>query len=144
MSSLRRLLQTTALTACVLIGCSKEKPAETDDWSLDPNALRAETQAGGIATSYTASFDGAHVARISEVRQPQGEKGDYEFKGARLIHYKGAALLGDQDIELTFDMQGALTSTGGADENEVSAIRNRASLLRNLVLAKRTTQSHDG
>ncbi len=138
------------LAGSLLTGCSKQEPVATEeeDWLLDSaDTLRAEVKAGGIDTSYVAHFDGTQIKRISEVRKAgagNAAKGEYEFNGARLMRYQGAALLGAQDIELTFDMQGALVSSGGADDAEVSAIRNRASLLRSLALTKRTTQSHGG
>ena len=122
--------------------------ATNDDWSLDSgDTLRAETKAGGVETSYSAHFDGTHLKRISEVRTPSGgskKQGDYEFNGARLTRYKGAGLLSDAEMELTFDLQGALIESQGANDAEVSAIRERASLLRSLALTKRTTQSHGG
>ncbi|HEY6644752.1 hypothetical protein [Povalibacter sp.] len=137
------------LAACLLVGCSKPAPVAADDeWSLDPgNTLRADVKAGGVEATYTAHFDGPHVQRISEVRKSgagNAAKGEYEFHGARLTHYTGAALLGAQQIELTFDLQGALVSSSGASEAEMAAVRDRASLLRSLALTRRSTQSHGG
>ena len=134
-----------ALALCISTGCSRQEPVATqDDWSLDSgDTLRAETKAGGVETAYSAHFDGTQIRRISETRAGT-KQGNYEFNGARLTHYKGAALVGDADIELTFDLQGALIESKGANDAEVSAIRERASLLRSLALTKRTTQSHGG
>lgn len=138
-----------ALALGIFAGCSRQEPVATkDDWSLDSgDTLRAETKAGGVETAYSAHFDGTQIKRISEARiSSEGGKkqGDYEFNGARLTHYKGAGLLSDAEMELTFDLQGTLTESKGANDAEVSAIRERASLLRSLALTKRTTQSHGG
>ncbi len=137
------------LAVGLLAGCSKrEPPATQDDWSLDPaNTLRAHVKAGGVDTTYTAHFDGTQIKRIAEARKPDAARtvqGEYEFSGARLLHYRGGALLGDTQIELRFDMQGVLLESTGASEAEVAAIRDRASLLRSLALTRRTTQSHGG
>jgi len=159
MFSGRRLMQTFpsfnqtiragsyVLLALCVTACSKQQGSVSeDDWSLDSGErIQADVDAGGMAASYTAYFDGAHVKRISETRKPEpgkSAKGDYEFTGARLVHYQGAALLGDQDLELKFTMQGAVTHSGGASDAEIAAIRNRASLLRSLALTKHSTQSH--
>jgi hypothetical protein len=133
------------LAVCISAGCSQQEPVVTgDDWSLDSgDTLRAETKAGGVETSYSAHFDGTRIKRISEIRGGK-KRGDYEFNGARLTRYKGAGLLSDAEMELTFDLQGTLIESKGENDAEVSAIRERASLLRSLALTKRTTQSHGG
>jgi hypothetical protein len=133
------------LAFCISAGCSRQEPVATeDDWSLDSgDTLRVETKAGGVETSYSAHFDGTHIKRINEIRGGK-KQGDYEFNGARLTRYQGAGLLSDGELELTFDLQGALIESKGANDAEVSAIRERASLLRSLALTKRTTQSHGG
>jgi hypothetical protein len=162
MSSARRHMQTSPglsqviraglallLATGLLTACSKQEQKSTqDDWSLDPaNTLHAEIKAGGVETVYTAHFDGAQLRRIDEVRRIDAgrtTKGTYEFNGARLIRYRGDALLDAANIELRFDMQGVLLEAQGANETEVAAIRDRASLLRSLALTRRTTQSHGG
>ncbi|HMN44859.1 MAG TPA: hypothetical protein PKE27_09815 [Povalibacter sp.] len=137
------------LAVTLITGCSKQPPASSeDDWSLDPaNTLRAAIKAGGIDTTYTAQFDGTQIKRIDEVRRLDADraaKGSYEFNGARLIRYRGDALRDAADIELQFDMHGVLLESKGASDEEVAAIRDRASLLRSLALTRRTTQSHGG
>lgn len=148
MSSLCRFPETlAALAAAALLmtGCAKKESASVDEnWALDPGpSISAEVKAGGIDARYTAYFDGERIKRISEVRSA-GAKGDYEFEGARLIRYQGTALLSHDTVELTLDLQGKVRESKGANNAEVSAIRNRASLLRSLALTKRTTQSHGG
>ena len=137
------------LAVGLLTACSKHEQSATQaDWSLDPaNTLRAEVEAGGMDTAYTAHFDGAQLRRIDEVRRLDAgrtTKGTYEFNGARLIQYRGDALRDVASIELRFDMQGVLLEAQGANETEVAAIRDRASLLRSLALTRRTTRSHGG
>lgn len=157
MQTSRRLSQ-SVLAGCalllaigVLTACSKQEPASSqtqDDWLLDPaNTLRAEVKAGGVDTAYVAHFDGTQIRRIDEVRRIDAgttTKGTYEFRGARLIQYRGDALLAAANIELQIDMQGVLLEVKGANEAEVAAIRDRASLLRSLAATRRTTQSHGG
>lgn len=131
--------------AAMSIGCSKQpSSAKETPWLPESGeVVRAEVNAGGIPTTYAAYFDRNHVHRIGEIRKEGAREGEYTFEGARLIRYKGAALGSNTSIDLTFDMQGALTAaTGGPDEKEISAIRTRAQLLRSLALAKRSSMGH--
>jgi hypothetical protein len=127
-------------------GCSRQEPASPQDsWSLEsPDAIRAEVTAGGIATSYTAHFVAGELQRITEIRKSaDGQRaGEYIFKGARLIQYRGQTIEGDADAELVFNMQGALTSGTGLSQEAVAAISNRAQLLRSLALARRASRGH--
>lgn len=143
--------------AMLLIGtlssCSKRDSPVVEDEPLlpdSPDITRAEVNAGGITTRYVAHFEGKQLQRISEVRVTDGDpnakrSGNYSFNGGRLIEYQGAALGSDAQISVTFDMRGAVTaSQGEAGEKEISAIQDRAQLLRSLALARRSTQEHGG
>jgi hypothetical protein len=169
-----RLSRTLVALAIFLIAsCSRQSPDATQSPQAAPlvaaptSAPAAETLKGQLTTadtavSYEASFANGHLARISETRGAGpahqvdkgvakgvdngiNNRGDYDFYGARLLHYKGAALSDGAPIELAFNMQGALTSTRAAravTPEEVAALRTRAELLRNHALAQQSVRSH--
>lgn len=121
--------------------------AEQEGTSQD--VIKAALPMGNVAATYRASFEAGQLKRIAEERKPQGAaalRGNYVFYGARLIEYSGAALQSDATLELHFDMQGGLMSAAGSagkpDEAELSAIRNRAQLLRSHALARKSTRAH--
>lgn len=144
---------TLLLAALVMAGCS-ERSAITDPALLlaatpMQNVMQADTTAGGIATRYAARFENGQLQQIAEIRRPDGgsaAKAVYDFYGARLVQYQGTALGLALEIELRFDRQGALVSSSSEkiEGSEIAAIRDRAQLLRNLALAKRSTQQHMG
>jgi len=115
------------------------------------DVLHGEGSVGGVPTRYSAYFEATQLRRISETRQPQGagehvDTGEYVFHGARLVEYQGTAPDSAVDIELHFDSQDALVPpTGNApqiDAADLRSIRTRAQLLRSLVLARRSTETH--
>lgn len=145
--SARRLLSLFAIIGIAIAsGCSRQPtPAPEEPWVTDEQVLRAEGQVGGIDTSYAAYFKDTQLTRIVEKRKtPRVAQAEYTFTGARLIAYRGDAVNSEQsNIELSFDLKGALTaSTQSVDAQEIAAIRNRAQLLRSLAVARRTTMQH--
>jgi hypothetical protein len=109
--------------------------------------LKGELTTSGTHVSYDAIFKDGHLSHIVETRGPAdpAHRGDYEFYGARLLHYKGGTLTDGTAIELEFNMQGALTSTHApraVTTEEVAAVRTRAELLRNHALAQESVRSH--
>jgi hypothetical protein len=149
-----------AATAFWSAGCSErhaapaanttnESAAEEEDSSQD--VIKAALPLGNVAATYRASFEAGQLKRIAEERKPEGaaaRRGKYVFYGARLIEYSGAALQSDATLELHFDMQGGLVSAAGSagkpDDAELSALRNRAQLLRSHALARKSTRGHGG
>jgi hypothetical protein len=139
--------------------CSKQpaQPAQQPSAAplVTPNAQTSEAQreepiagklvAAGVAATYRASFVANQLSRIVETRAEE-RTGEYEFHGARLMHYAGNALSSDGTIELGFDLQGAVTlsksGSGPVAADEIGAIRTRAQLLRSHALAQRATRSH--
>ena len=83
--------------------------------------------------------------RIAEQRG-DSRNGEYEFRGARLLHYSGSGLSNAEPIELRFDLQGALelakSASGTVPPEEISAIRERAQLLRSHALAQKNNHDH--
>lgn len=163
-SSLRAVIIALAVLAA---GCSdrpsNESPPAVDDASSQQAAtasapmqdaepqdiLKAELAAGSTPATYEATFEEGQIKRIREERKPSGaaaRRGDYVFYGARLLEYSGAALQSDATVALRFDMQGGLASSSGStgkpDDVEISAIRNRAQLLRSHALARRSVREH--
>jgi hypothetical protein len=141
-----RLLSLLAVGVAILSGCSKQHtPAPEEPWVTDEQVMRAEAQVAGIDTSYAAYFNGTQLTRIVEKRKaPRTAQAEYTFKGARVVAYRGDAIATEQsNVELSFDMKGALTnSSKNVDAEEIAAVRNRAQLLRSLALARRTTMQH--
>jgi len=145
--SARRISSLVGLIVLAAIGgCSRQPtPAPEEPWISEGQVLRAESQAGGIDTSYAAYFDEDQLTRIIEKRRtPRASQAEYKFTGARLIAYRGDAITAEQsDVDLSFDMKGAVTHVSkNVDAQEIAAIRNRAQLLRSLALARRSTMQH--
>jgi len=157
MFSTCRSLQ-TGLIALALGACSKEPP--TPPPSSKPliaapvpaakpvapaDTLSSHINAAGIAATYEATFGAQEQLRISEQRA-ESRNGEYEFRGARLLHYAGSGLSSLAPIELGFDLQGAMTlskaGSGPVPPAEVSAIRERAQLLRSHALAQKSSRDH--
>jgi hypothetical protein len=155
MFSVCRSLQ-TGLILLAFSACSKQpapppgEPLVTaveQQHGAQPNApsINSHINAAGLAATYAATFEAGERLRISEQRD-DSRRGDYEFRGARLLHYSGGGLSGPDAIELAFDLQGALTlsksETGTVPAVEVSAIRERAQLLRSHALAQKSSRDH--
>jgi hypothetical protein len=146
----------TGLILLALGACSKE-PALPQTTSLAPpvapsqaapadaRTVSGRVNAGGIATTYDATFAAGERVRIAE-RRADSRNGEYEFRGARLLHYSGAGLSSAEPIELRFDLQGALelakSGNGTVPPEEISAIRERAQLLRSHALAQNSNHKH--
>jgi hypothetical protein len=143
---------------CALAACSKEPGAPAapasnqplvEQTAVDPPAAQVEEfrgsfAPGGIAATYRATFSADQIKTILETRKA-GEAA-YEFYGARLIKYQGAALGSAQDIELQFDMQGKVLSARAGENTvsaeEISAIRDRAQSLRSHAVAQHAVRGH--
>jgi hypothetical protein len=147
---------------CAVAACSKESAAPAapagnqplveqlvEQRAVDPPAapveeFRGSFAPGGIAATYRATFSADQIKTILETRKA-GEAA-YEFFGARLIKYQGAALGTAQDIELQFDIQGKLLIARAGENTvsaeEISAIRDRAQSLRSHAVAQRAVRGH--
>jgi hypothetical protein len=159
MFSTCRSLQ-TGLILLALGACSKEPapPAQTPSTPLvavAPQApqtqavvetLEAHIKTAGATANYRATFQDNERVRIAEQRAGGSHNGLYEFRGARLLHYSGDGLWTTTKIELEFDLNGALKSAkadvGTVPAEEISALRERAQLLRSHALAHRSTRDH--
>jgi hypothetical protein len=156
MFSTCRSLQ-TGLILLALGGCSKEPTApqsapltpaitQTNDVAASARTLSGHINAAGIEATYQAAFEDEERVRITEQRA-DSRKGEYELRGARLLHYSGNGLSSADAIELRFSLQGVLElaksgSGGTVPQAEISAIRERAQLLRSHALAQKTTRDH--
>lgn len=142
-------------------GCSKQQTAPgtplVEQRAADPTALPREDLAreefrgwfapGGIEASYRATFSEGKIQSLEETRKATSQTGTYEFLGARLMKYRGAAIGSTEDIQLEFDQQGkVLVARAGNKEvssEEISAIRDRAQSLRSHAVAQHAVQGHD-
>lgn len=155
MFSACRSLQ-TGLILLALGACSKEPapPAsaplaaaipQAPDTAAAAHTVSSRINATGMEATYKATFEEGERLRIAEERA-DSRSGEYEFRGARLLHYSGGGLSSPDAIELRFDLQGALTlskaGAGAVPAEEISAIRERAQLLRSHALAQKTTRDH--
>jgi hypothetical protein len=156
------------LAAAVLAlgGCSKQPaPAATEPATDAPLVEQSAADAkpagvaefhgsfapGGIQASYRATFNEGRIQAIDEMRKPSttiaAPRGIYEFRGARLLKYQGAALRSADTLELEFDLQGkVLVARAGekdASAEEISAIRDRAQSLRSHAVAQYAVRGHD-
>lgn len=151
----------TGLILLALSACSKEPaPAAsaappsaplvaamppTHAAATNSRTVNSRIDATGVAATYEATFEEGERLRIVEQRA-DSRGGEYEFRGARLLHYSGGGLSSPDAIDLSFDLRGALTlskaGAGAVPAEEVSAIRERAQLLRSHALAQQTTRDH--
>lgn len=154
-----------ALTLSLFAGCSKQEPAATQAQETkqaappvqheevapekdptDGSVVTAKVDASGIPVKYTAHFDGDKLTRIDEVRNADGRQGEYDFYGARLVKYSGAATASAATLLIEFDMTGSVESAQADPSpmahSEINAIRERAQLLRSHALAQRETRMH--
>lgn len=149
-----------ATASFIVAACSKEStppsapatPPLVEQRAADPPAARIDefrgnSAPGGIAASYRATFSNGQIQTLEETREPNAQTGAYEFLGARLMKYQGAALSSAQQIELAFDQQGKVLVNRAGDKavspEEISAIRDRAQSLRSHALAHRDVSGHD-
>ena len=146
----------TGLILLALGACSKE-PAPPQSTPLAPAIAPAKTatanaptlsgqlNAAGIAAKYDATFADGEQLLIHEQRA-DARTGQYEFRGARLLHYSGNGISSAASLELRFNLQGALesakSSAGAVAPEEISAIRERAQLLRSHALAQKNNHNH--
>lgn len=168
MNSLASLAQIIFSAAALLTlgGCSKEAAAPmtapsnstalVEQSAIDAPAVKAEElrasfAPGGIAATYRATFRDTQVKTIQETRQAAAgdaeRSGEYEFYGARLIKYHGAALGSAETLQLEFDEQGkvlvARAGSNTASNEEITRIRDRAQSLRSHAAAQRAVRGHD-
>ena len=145
----------TGLILLALGACSKE-PAAPQSTPLAPAiapakaataapTLSSHINAAGISSKYDATFENGERLQIVEQRA-DSRSGEYEFRGARLLHYSGSGLSSAQPIELRFSLEGALelakSGAGTVPPEEITAIRERAQLLRSHALAQKTDHNH--
>ena len=143
----------------IVAACSKEPSTPSapttplvEQRAADPQPARVDEfrgnfAPGGIAASYRATFSNGQIQALEETREPNAQTGAYEFLGARLMKYQGAALSSTEKVELQFDQQGkVLVNRAGnktVSPEEISAIRDRAQSLRSHALAHHDVRGHD-
>ncbi|WP_129640959.1 hypothetical protein [Peristeroidobacter agariperforans] len=146
-------------TLLLAAACSKEpKPATAPSTALveqsaaDPaqgsmDEFHGSFAPGGIAATYSAKFKEGKIQSLEETRQATSQTATYEFLGARLMKYSGAALNSNDTIELEFDQQGkVLRARAGnkeASAEEIAAIRDRAQALRSHAVSQHDVKGHD-
>jgi hypothetical protein len=148
----------------IAVACSKEPTTPTTSPSATPlversaadpqpmptEEFRGKFAPGGIQASYRAIFSDGRIQKLEETREPSpqsgAQSGTYEFRGARLMKYRGAALGSPATIELEFDLQGKVLVARAGDASvspeEISAIRDRAQSLRSHAVAQHETRGH--
>lgn len=146
------------ITASLLAsGCSKEPtPTATtplvEQRAADPvrkptEEFRSSFAPGGIAATYRATFSEGKIQSLEETRKTSSRIGTYEFHGARLMRYHGAALNSDDTLELEFDEQGKILKARAGEKNvsaeEITAIRDRAQSLRSHAVSQHAVKGHD-
>lgn len=147
------------IVVVMLAACSKEPPPATppsaplvEQSAADPkqtatDEFRGSFAPGGIAATYRATFSEGKIQRLEETRKATSQTGTYEFLGARLMKYHGAALGSSDTIELVFDEQGKVVTARAGDKDvspeEIAAIRDRAQSLRSHAVSQHSVQGHD-
>ncbi|HEY5754669.1 MAG TPA: hypothetical protein VIU34_02540 [Steroidobacter sp.] len=153
--------RTSLLIATLLLaaGCSKESPPPTspgtplvEQRAADPvqkpgEEFRGSFAPGGIDATYRARFIEGKIQSLEETRKASSQTGTYEFLGARLMKYHGAALNSTDTIELEFDEQGKVLKARAGDKDVsaegITAIRDRAQSLRSHAVSQHSVKGHD-
>ncbi len=160
MKSVQRPAQISAIITTLLLAaaCSKQPPPSAPssaplveqsaaDPAHAPDEFRGSFAPGGVAATYRATFNEGKIQRLEETRAATSQTGTYEFVGARLLKYQGAALGSNDTIELEFDQQGKVLVARAGDKvmsaEEISAIRDRAQSLRSHAVAQHDVHGHD-
>jgi hypothetical protein len=160
MNSVQRSKLISAAVATLLLaaGCSKEPPStpppstplveqRAADAVPATDELTGTFAPGGIAATYRATFTGGKIQRLEETRKESSQNGTYEFLGARLMKYRGAALGSSDTLELEFDQHGKILVARAGDKDvssdEITAIRDRAQSLRSHAVAQHDVHGHD-
>ena len=158
MNSAHRAERISVLIATLLLAtaCSKEPSAPPSAPLVEQRAADAAPATdefhgsfapGGVAASYRATFNDGKIQRLEETRTATSQSGTYEFLGARLMKYRGAALNSNDTIELEFDRQGKVLVARAGDKDvsaeEINALRDRAQSLRSHAVAQHDVQGHD-
>lgn len=146
-------------TLLLAAACSKEPAPATspgkplvEQSAADPapataDEFRGSFAPGGIAATYSARFREGKIQSLAETRKATSQTGTYEFLGARLMKYSGAALNSNETIELQFDEQGKVISARAGDKEvsaeEITAIRDRAQSLRSHAVSQYAVKGHD-
>jgi hypothetical protein len=159
MNTLTRSKTACALTALLLTlalaGCSKPPAAPSEPLVIAPaepaadQTVQASISSNTFESKYTAHLKNGRIARIDETRSARdghSARGTYSFYEARLIEYNGDAIDSAEHEEVEFDLHGAIKQSQGAagplGAAEISAIRNRAELLRSHALTQEAVQLH--
>jgi hypothetical protein len=130
--------QSALLLTLTLVGCSKGPSSPTEPLVTAPPSSARDTQAiestltaSDIRSQYTAHLKDGRVVSIDEKRAlPSGQsaQGTYSFYEARLIKYSGDAISTLGNIEVEFDLHGAVKHSNVANDAastaQISAIRN--------------------
>jgi hypothetical protein len=143
-------------TLLLVVGCSKQPPVTAPQPSTplveqsaadSPNEFQGSFAPGGVAATYRATFSDGKIQRLMETRTATSQTGTYEFLGARLMKYRGAALDSNDSVELELDQQGKVLVARAGDKDlsaaEISAIRDRAQSLRSHAVAQHDVRGHD-
>lgn len=143
--------------ALAIVGCSKEPASSTplveqsaaDQKAAGLDEFRGSFAPRGIHATYRATFSEGQIKTLEETRDTAGASshGNYEFQGARLLKYQGAALGSTDEIQLEFDLQGKVLVARAGDKDaspeEISAIRDRAQSLRSHAVAQYAVRGHE-
>lgn len=156
MKSVQRPAQISAVITALLLAaaCSKQPPPSAplvEQSAADPapatDEFRGSFAPSGVAATYRATFNEGKIQQLEETRTAASQTGTYEFLGARLMKYRGAALGSNDIVELEFDQQGKVLVARAGDKDmsadEISAIRDRAQSLRSHAVAQHDVHGHD-
>ena len=148
-----------------LVGCTQDEPhapTETASAPAEPLVMASspdqtkvqspqqkfEIDAGNSKSVYAPEFLSGQLIGITEERtSTRGRaRARYDFQGARLLRYSGSAFETEGQLEVEFNLQGAVVSANlgsqPASEQEVARAREHAQLLRSHALAQQATRTH--
>lgn len=117
-------------------------------------AQQYKLESGAAESTYVPQFQQGQLIGITEQRATAGGlvEARYDFQGARLLRYSGAAFETDREtvdsrLEIEFDLRGAvvLAQRDGqpASQEDVAQVRAHAQLLRSHALAQHASRAHN-
>ena len=119
-----------------------------DQTKVQSPQQKFEIDAGNSKSVYAPEFLSGQLIGITEERtSTRGRaRARYDFQGARLLRYSGSAFETEGQLEVEFNLQGAVVSASlgsqPASQREIARAREHAQLLRSHALAQQATRTH--
>lgn len=139
---------------CAIAACGKSENQGAREPLVVPGArsetatLKLRIEANGISSVYVPRFADGQLVEIQEERSNASGTlhAHYEFRGARLLQYRGAGFGSGDPLKVEFSVEGKLIAARQgekpAPDEEIAQVLRRAQLLRSHALAQTAIRTH--